>query len=152
MSNADILIKRLRKIFWILASVAAALFGVDFLLFMLKISIVFPGIPIGVLGLVLLMLSVFFGVAFPILIRTLFQTRAAKRKQVGFREMESFQVKLVVIPFIAAYAADMACLFIVPDVHLYGSVLCALYGIYSALPVRRKILADLNYYGLKEDK
>jgi len=152
MSNTDILIKRLTKTFWILASIAVALFGVDFLLFILKIPIVLPGIPIGLLGLVFLMVSVVFGVALPILIRTLFQTRAAKRKRVGFMEMESFEVKLVVIPFIAAYSADLACLFIVPDVHLYGSVACALYGIYSAIPVRRKILGDLNYYGLKDDQ
>ena len=151
MSNADILVKRLTRIFSILASVAVVLFGVDFLLYVLKVPIVLPGIPIGVLGLVFLMISVFFGVALPILMRTLFQTRAAKRKRVGLGEMESFQVKLVVIPLIAAYSADLACLFIVPNIHLYGSVLCALYGIYSAIPVRRKILADLNYYGLKED-
>ena len=108
-----------------------------------------PLFPIWSWGVVLMVLSVMCGIALPILMRTIFHAGALRDKKVDLHQYQKLQTGMIVVSLAGAYTACLAYLFLVPTLHLYASVLAGLYGIYSAIPVRRKLSADLKYYGLK---
>ena len=147
--RADLLQKKITLTFWLGMLPVILLFGLDVLLHQLQVEVAPPVGSLRLWGIVLLILSVGCGIALPILMRTLFQSRAAKKKSVSFEEYQRFILALTLVALSAALLADIAYLFVVPKLYLYGSVLAGLYGIYSAIPSRRKISAELKYYGLE---
>jgi hypothetical protein len=142
------LARRLNRLFWALTLPAVALLGIVFAAHRLGVWIDPPFGTLRGWGIVLLVLSVVFGVALPILIRTLFNKRAVERKRVEMIAFTDYQRRLVVISIAAAYIAGIAYLLAVPKLYLYGSVLAGLYGIYSAIPSERKLAGELRFYGL----
>ena len=144
------LLKKMRLAFSILCGVETLFFIFIFFLHRQEISVTPPFWSPWTWGVVLMVLSVIFGVALPILMRTLFHSQAARDKKVEFWRYERLQLNLIIISLMGAFFACFAYLFLVPEFHLGASVLAGLYGIYSAIPTRRKITAELNYYGLKD--
>jgi len=141
---------RLTRMFWIVTATAGLFFGLDVALHELGTVV---KVPFGTLrgwGIALLILAVACGVALPILLRAQFQTRAARLRRVTLVQYEALQIRIMLLAWAAALAADLAYLFPVPPVYLYGSVLAGLYGIYSIIPSQRKITAELRYYGLEQ--
>ena len=146
------LLKKMRLVFCILCGAETLFFIFIFFLHRQEISVTPPFLSLWTWGFVLLVLSVTFGVALPILMRTLFHSQAARDKKVEFWRYEMLQLSLIIISLLGAFFACFAYLFLVPEFHLGASVLAGLYGIYSAIPNRRKITAELNYYGLKDQE
>jgi hypothetical protein len=143
------LTRRLTKSFWIMLSPVIVLFVLSFLAHLGPISVV-PPHSLRAWGIVLLVLSVTLCVALPILLRSLFHERAVRRKTVEYWRYERFQVRQLAIVVSGAAFAGLAYLFIVPKLHLYGSVLAALYGIYSVVPARKKFAGEMKYYQIRE--
>ncbi len=142
------LIRRLYWIFGVAITPVVLFFVADVVIHQTGIQVTLPfGTP-RLWGIAVLILSVLCGAALPILMRAGFQTRAAGTQSVGIEEYMSLQMRLIVLSMIAALLACVAYLFLLPKLYLYGSVLAGLYGIYSAIPTRRKINAELRYYGL----
>jgi hypothetical protein len=144
------LVRTLNRLFWILTGLAVAFLGLGYLLYRMEINLSTSlGSP-QVWGIFLLTLAALLGVALPILLRTLFNKRAVDKKRVSTADFIAHQRRLVVIPICAAYVAGVAYLLKLPGLYLYGSVLCGLYGIYSAIPQERKLKGEMRYYGLSE--
>jgi hypothetical protein len=144
----DALMRTLNRLFWTLTAVAVAFLGLGYLLHRLSVGIAPSlGNP-RIWGIFILTLAALLGVALPILLRTLFNRHAVEAKHVDAAEFAVHQKRLVVIPICAAYAAGVAYLLELTGLYLYGTVLCGLYGIYSALPQERKLKGEMRYYGL----
>lgn len=142
------LMKTLNRLFWTLTVVAVAFLGVGYLLHRVGIEISTSPAGLKVWGILLLVLAAVLGVALPILMRTLFNKRAVEAKRVSKAAFVTHHKRLIAIAISAAYVAGIAYILVVPGLYLYGSVLCGLYGIYSAIPQERKLLGELRYYGL----
>jgi predicted secreted protein len=112
----------------------------------MKVAISPPFGQLRAWGILLLIVSVILGVALPILLRTLFNSRAVEAKRVALVDFVAHQQRLVVVSISAAYVAGVAYLLLVPNLYLYGSVLAGLYGIYSAIPSERKLKGELRFY------
>ncbi len=143
------LVRSLNRLFWTLTAVAVAFLGLGYLLRRMEITVSSSG-NLKVWGIFLLTLAAILGVALPILLRTVFNKRAVDTTQVTMADFVAHQRRLVVIPISAAYVAGVAYILVVPGLYLYGSVLCGLYGIYSAIPQERKLKGEMRYYGLGE--
>jgi len=142
------LLRELNRLFWILTVLALAFLGLGYLLNRMGVDTTPPFGSLRVWGTVLLIVAAILGVALPILVRTLFNKRAVGAKNVMMSEFTTHQKRLVVISVSAAYVAGIAYLLVVPGLYLYGSVLCGLYGIYSAIPQERKLKGEMRFYGL----
>lgn len=114
----------------------------------LKISVSPPFGSLFFWGLSLFLLSVITGIALPILMRTLFHSRAFKEKNAHFTDYTILQQRIMIISLASTLPANCAYLFLIPNLYLYGSVIAALYGIYSSIPSGKKIAGELKYYGL----
>ena len=148
----DLLFKELRRVFVVTTGLAAALF---FLAYLLQTGDTFPSVPFfseRVWGIVCLVLSALCGIALPILMRTLYHERVHRKGKVSQANYRLLQLRIVVISLCAAYVAAVAYLFGTSRFHLGASVLAALYGVYGAIPYRKKVRADMKYYGLLEDQ
>jgi len=143
------LVRGLNRLFWTLTVLAVAFLGLGYLLHRMGIKISASLGNLQVWGIFLLTLAAFLGVALPILLRTMFNKRAVDTKQVSMADFTVHQKRLVTIPICAAYVAGVAYILVVPALYLYGSVLCGLYGIYSAIPQERKLKGEMRYYGLE---
>jgi hypothetical protein len=144
------LVRSLNRLFWTLTAVAVAFLGLGYVLHRMEITISSSPRSLQVWGIFLLTLTAVLGVALPILLRTVFNKRAVDTKLVTMADFVAHQRRLVVIPISAAYVAGVAYILVVPGLYLYGSVLCGLYGIYSAIPQERKLKGEMRYYGLGE--
>ena len=142
------LVRTLNRLFWTLTVVALAFLGLGYLLHRIGITISSSPAGLKLLGILLLTLAAVLGIALPILMRTMFNKRAVSAKRVAMADFVAHQKQLVAIPICAAYVAGVAYLLTVPGFYLYGSVLCGLYGIYSAIPQERKLMGEMRYYGL----
>lgn len=144
--------QRLRNIYWAMVSIAFFLF---FLIFLLHKINNLPSINskyIGYLGWLLFILTALFGIALPILMRTLFRYKVVKHKKADINSFFQFEKKTLYIALTSAYVATIAYIFLVPKLHLYGSVLVALYAISVTYPEKRKILIDMKCFGLDLNK
>lgn len=101
-------------------------------------------------GIVLLIFSALFGIALPILLRTLFNERALKKREVDTPAFENYQKMVISTAAAAAIFADAAYLLVAPRFYLYGSVLAAIYGVYGAIPAEKKIRGEMRLYGIEE--
>jgi hypothetical protein len=141
----DRLARKLIRTFVLLLLPALALFVLAYATQHSGLRVASPGNP-RAWGIVLLLLTVILSVALPILLRTVFHDRAARRGRVEYRHYERFQVRQMAVTLAGAVFAGLAYLLLVPRFHLYASVLMALYGIYSVLPARRKLAGEMKYY------
>lgn len=151
MINVPLLMRHLTVLFWQLAAPAAVLLVGGSLVRRLYGPLALPAGGPQPWGTAALVLAVACGVALPILIRTLFNQRAVQDKRADPTAFRRYQARLVVVPLLAAYVAAAASLFALGRLHIYGSVLAALYGAYSAYPVQRKLIGEMRYYGLKAE-
>ena len=103
---------------------------------------------IGYLGWLLFVLTALFGIALPILMRSLFRYKVIKYRKVDINSFFQFEKRTLFITLTSAYVANIAYIFLVPKLHLYGSVLMALYVISVLYPKERKILIDTKCFGL----
>lgn len=140
--------KTLNRLFWTLTGIAVAFLGLGYLLHRMGITISSPPGSLKLWGIVLLTLAAMLGIALPILMRTLFNKRAVQAKKVSMSEFVIHHKRLIAVAISAAYVAGIAYILVVPGLYLYGSVLCGLYGIYSAIPQERKLKGEMRYYGL----
>jgi hypothetical protein len=141
----DKLMKKMIRVFVLLLLPALILFVLAFVSHQSGMRVTVPG-GLRIWGIVLLVLTVFLSVALPILMRTLFHDRAAKSQHVEYLQYERFQVRQMAVTLAGAVFAGLAYLLVVPNFHLYASVLMALYGVYSVLPSRRKLAGEMKYY------
>jgi predicted secreted protein len=142
------LLKTLNRLFWTLTAIAVVFLGLGYLLHRMGIKISSPQTGLKIWGIFLLVFAAMLGVALPILMRTLFNKRAVNAKHVSKAEFAAHHKRLIIIAISAAYVAGVAYILVVPGLYLYGSVLCGLYGIYSAIPQERKLKGEMRYYGL----
>lgn len=135
------------KTFLISMMLPLLLFSGVVILHQLDIRIVPPG-NIRVWGILLFVLSVALGAALPVFFRTSFHSRYIKQSGVSILEYLAHQRNLIAICSISVIPASIAYLFIVSPLYMYGSILAALYGIYSTLPFKEKIVNELKIYKL----
>jgi len=140
-------LKKLWKTFWVIAVLPLLLFMGVVLVHQLGIKVTAPG-NIRTWGIFLLVFSVAFGVAVPVYMRTSFHGRYVKENHIVISKYLVYQRNMIMICSIAIVSASLAYLFIVSSLYLYGSILTALYGIYSVLPFRIKIEKELRIYRL----
>jgi predicted secreted protein len=143
------LMKNLNRLFWTLTVIAVVFLGFGYLLHRMGIRISSSPAGLNAWGILLLVLAATLGIALPILMRTLFNKRAVESKHVTKAEFVSHHRRLTAVAISAAYVAGVAHVLVVPGFYLYGSVLCGLYGIYSAIPQERKLKGEMRYYGLE---
>ena len=144
------LVRSLNRLFWTLTVLAVAFLGLGYLLHRTEVTISTSLGNLRIWGVFLLTLSAILGIALPILVRTIFNKQAVSTKKVAMADFAAHQKRLVAIPVCAVYVAGVAYILAVPGLYLYGSVLCGLYGIYSAIPQERKLKGEMRYYGLME--
>ncbi len=142
-------INNLWKFFWISMSLPILFFIGIVILQKLEIRIIPPG-NIRAWGILLFVLSAAFGAALPVLLRTSFHDKFLKDKNVNISEYIVYQKKLFILCSIAVIPASFAYMFIVSPLYMYGSVLAALYGIYSTLPFKDKIFRELRMYKIED--
>lgn len=149
MDQVDQLIKKLIRYFVLMILPAVVLFTLSYFAHQCNIEITAPG-SIQAWGILFLILAVSLSVALPIMMRTIFHDRSARRSRVDFRRYERFQLRQMAVAISGTVFAGLAYLFLVPKFHLYATVLAGLYGIYSVLPSRKKISGEMKYYKIKE--
>lgn len=103
-------------------------------------------------GIVIFLLTVIATVALPILVRVRFHDRAVKEKVATLESYIQVQKQQMLLIGIGSTMAGLAYLLVIPNLYLYGSVLSALYGIYSVLPSERKTAGELKAYGCRIEK
>ena len=102
-------------------------------------------------GTSLFILTMIFTVALPILIRVRFHQHALAFLSINPSDYGAFQKKLMISVGIGTALAGLSYILVIPDLYLYASVLAALYGIYSILPSRRKVMGELRAYGYSDE-
>ena len=141
--------KKLLKVFWFSLALPLLLFLAVAITLQLGIRYNPPG-NIRIWGILLLVLSVTFGVALPVLFRTFFHGKYIKHKSVSISEYLVYQRGLITVCSIAIISASISYLFIVSTLYMYGSILAALYGVYSAIPFNERIVKELKIYKLEK--
>ncbi|NIA23878.1 MAG: hypothetical protein GWP03_06970 [Proteobacteria bacterium] len=142
------IIKRLRTTYFIMVIPIFLLIFTIFALHKYKILIAFNSKYIGYIGLFLFVLSATFGIALPILMRNLFRYKAIKKGDIDISLFFNFENKTLFITLISGYIANIAYILLVPKLHLYGSIIIALYAIYVSYPEKKKIIVDLKTFGM----
>ncbi len=148
VNDTGTIIRKLWGMFWFSIVLPLLLFAGVVFVHQMEIRITAPG-NIRIWGIILLVLSVTFGVALPVFFRTSFHGRYIKYESVSISEYLGYQRILIIICSIAIISASIAYLFIVSPLYMYGSILAALYGIYSAIPFKEKIVNELKVYKLE---
>jgi len=148
-NEAGSILKKLWGMFWFIIALPLVIFAGVVIVHQTGVNFIIPG-SIRIWGIFLLVFSVTFGVALPVLLRTFFHGKYVKQKSVDYSEYVLYQRNMIVVCSIAIVSASIAYLFIVSPLYMYGSILAALYGVYSALPFREKIVNELKIYKLWE--
>lgn len=97
-------------------------------------------------------ISVFLGavilnVALPILFRVRFHNTTVANPPLTVENYLAHQRRQANIIGLGAVVAGAAYVMVLPNLFLYGSVLCGLYGLYSIFPSDRKSAGELKAYG-----
>jgi len=140
------LLKDMKKFFWIWACIDICVF---ILIFFLHRGGISPELAPGALrafGIVLLILTAALCAAAPILVRSLYVSRTLKAKQFKLAEYARLQKNLTTLPMAGALFAGLSYFLLVPKLHLYAAMIAALYGVYSAIPAKKKIRGEINYF------
>ncbi|MDC7226833.1 MAG: hypothetical protein PQJ61_08705 [Spirochaetales bacterium] len=138
----------LKKRFVLYIAVAAFLFLGDVVFHYTAVAIKPPLFSTKTWGYFMFVIALFSGVGVPIFLRSSFQRNAAKTgiaKLDGYQRLQSL---LMFSVFISCIASDIAYFFPVQTFYLYGAFFSCLYGIYSVIPYRKKIAAEMKFYKL----
>ncbi|MCF7941354.1 MAG: hypothetical protein K9M84_07065 [Spirochaetia bacterium] len=111
-----------------------------------------PSDPGRVLSMICLMAAVTFSVALPVLLRSLFYARGMRSGGLPVKDFIRMQKLSILSVCIGSLCAVYAYYRVIYVVHLYMSVLSALYGIYTILPVRTSYERDLKSFGVHDDE
>ena len=106
---------------------------------------------IGYIGLFLFILSATSGIALPLFMRYLFRDKAIKHGNTNSSLFLNFEINTLYISLTSGYIANISYILLVPKLHLYGSVIIALYAIYAYFPERQKIIVDLKTFRMYID-
>ena len=145
------LFREVRRVFIVAAAGAVLGLLAVFLLHTAGIAVTPPLFSVRAWGILTLILSVLFGVALPILMRTYYHEYRFRKRKADHSSYRKLQINLVIVSTLGAYVALVAYLFSVPKLHLGASVIAGIYGVYSSIPSKGKHKADMNYYGLTEN-
>ena len=149
MSVNDVsILKRLWKIFWVSSVLPLLIFTGVVIVHQLGLEIAFSG-NIRIWGILLLVFSVTFGVAIPVFFRTSFHGKYIKQSGTDISNYLIYQRKVNIVCSISIVFASIAYLLVVSPLYMYGSILAALYGVYSVIPFKEKIEAELKMYKLE---
>ncbi|MEA1911044.1 MAG: hypothetical protein U9N32_05105 [Spirochaetota bacterium] len=149
MSVDDVgILKKLWKIFWVSSVFPILIFTAVVIVHQLGLEITFPG-NIRIWGILLLVFSVTFGVAVPVLFRTTFHGKYIKQSGTDISSYLIYQRNINIVCSISIVFASMAYLIVVSPLYMYGSILAALYGVYSVIPFKEKIEGELKMYKLE---
>ncbi len=143
------ILKKLWNFFWLSIVLPLILFIAVVIVHKIDITVTVPG-NVRIWGIALLVVSVTMGVAIPVRLRTLFYSKSLKLESTSVVDYLSYQKKLITVCSIAIVPASFAYMFIVSPLYMYGSVLAALYGIYSTLPFKDKIFRELRMYKIED--
>ena len=139
---------RLKKRFSVYIAVPAVIFVFDIIIHHFNIYVSPPLGSLKTWGYFLFVISLTGGIAAPILLRLNFQRNAAKTKIATVEGYNRLQNMLMLSVLISGISADIAYIFPVQIFYLYGAFFSCLYGIYSVIPFRKKIAAELRFYKL----
>ncbi len=149
LNNTKDISKTLWKFFWFSIVLPLILFIGVVVVHQLEISFIPPG-DLRIWGIFLFVFSVTVGVALPVLLRTSFHGKYIKQNSTTISEYLGYQRNLIIVCSIAIISASIAYLFIVSPLYMYGSILAALYGIYSTIPFNERIANELKIYKLEQ--
>jgi len=142
-------LKRLKRVFTVFAVLDSVVFVIIFLLHRYGITSSMYSGNLWILGIVFLVLTTAFCVAIPILARSIYVSRTLKERRFSLEGYIRIQSRLILLTLGGALFAALSYLFLVPKLHLYASMIAALYGVYSAIPSKKKIQGEINYFGTK---
>jgi len=94
-------------------------------------------------------LSFAFGVALPILFRTLFVHKNRHQKKIAENDLLKFERSTLYIALITPYIALVAYFFEIPRFHFVGSVLASFYAIYYFYPSQKRIRYERRIFRVK---
>ncbi|MBW1953432.1 MAG: hypothetical protein JRI76_13210 [Deltaproteobacteria bacterium] len=102
--------------------------------------------PVAVL---LFVLAFAFGVALPILFRTLFVHRKRREKQITRSDLLKFERGTLYIALVAPYITLMAYFIGIPRFHFTGIVLACFYAIYYFYPSKKRIQYEKRVFRVR---
>ncbi|RLA92827.1 MAG: hypothetical protein DRG83_21900 [Deltaproteobacteria bacterium] len=140
---------RLKKLYFILLIPAIAGFVVAWIaktIFKARTSV---ALDFPLIAPLLFVLAIAFGVAFPILWRTLFVNKNRNRKQVTEAELLKFERGTLYIALLAPYFCLAAFFFQISQFHFYGTVLASLYAVYYFYPSQKRISFEKRIFRAK---
>ncbi len=147
-SILDETVSRLKKTFAAYIIIAAVLFVLDIIIHKIFPPVEPPVLNLRTWGYFMFVISLFGGIGAPILLRLNFQKNAAKTKIATLDGYIRLQKMLFLSIFISCVSAVIAYLFPVQIFYLYGAFFSTLYGIYSVIPYKKKIGAEMRFYKL----
>lgn len=140
------IIKQAHFVFTLWAIIDAVAFITMFLLHRAGLPPALDQKIIWTVGIVILMSVAIIAVATPILLRSLFMAKTIKTRQFSLDEYRRLLIWTIILPMGGAFAASIAYFFMVPKLHLLTTMMFSLYGVYSAIPARKKITGEIIYF------
>ncbi len=131
---------RLRKVYTALVGPAVALFAVLYVV--KKLGLVDTGAVLvahPLLGMGIFFLGAMFGLALPLLLRTLFVYRHRTAQHIEQEELYRFERQLLLVSLIAPYLAVLAAFFEIRTLYFTMTVLAAFYALYYFYPSGKRI-------------
>jgi len=128
-----------------------AIAGFIIVLFIRQFNMVHPGlyhVPMA-LAPIIFVLSVVFAVALPIFYRTLFANKIRHQTNTSETDWLKFEQNLIRIALVTPYLTLSAYFFQVPEFHLAGSTLAALYAVYYFYPSEKRIAFERRIFKVK---
>ncbi len=99
-----------------------------------------------------LVLTTFFSIAFPILLRTGYYQKSIKAKGLKLSEYFKFKLSINISVFIGSLCALIGYYFPIYKYHLYLSIFVGLWGIYSIIPSSKIIEKDFIAYNIEREE
>jgi len=100
-------------------------------------------------GPVLFVLAIAFGVALPILWRTLFANKNRNRKHITEKELMRFESGCLYIAMAAPYFSLAGFFFDIPRFHFYGTILASFYAVYYFYPSDKRIKFERRIFRVR---
>jgi len=94
-------------------------------------------------------LSFAFGIAFPLLLRTLFVNKNRHEKKISEDVLFKFERNTLYIALITPYIALAGFLLEIPRFHLVGTLLACFYAVYYFYPSRKRIQYERRIFRAK---
>ncbi|RLB82601.1 MAG: hypothetical protein DRH15_05975 [Deltaproteobacteria bacterium] len=140
---------RLKRLYFILLTPVIAGFFVTYIIKIFTRTGVATPSGMSLMAPVLFVLAISFGVAFPILWRTIFVNKNRNRKEITESELLRFEQITLCIAMVAPYASLIAFLFDIPQFHFYGTVLASRYAVYYFYPSQKRITYEKRIFRAK---